>query len=252
MTLYPIRGVFFMRKKKSIIGISVVAALFMALAGCGKADNDVVQEHIDNIDDNEVVQPVEVPEEPIVKTGYTGELFTKRNAQVAYPSVTMSYTGDSDLTMTASPYNNASSVNLDENIFTVLSFKNSASGNVKMFASDKTIRFYSGAKGSSDGAALQVEIAEGYTITSVSLDIKTSSPTLNVYAGDTDTSPVAAVDGLYTINHSMFSIKNVFEDLVNKDTKTMSLNSVTINYDGPEAREVSPETVSTISSLSYS
>lgn len=233
-----------MRKARNVfIGISIIAGFFMALAGCG-TDNDVVKEPVEKIDNNQIVQQVEIQKEPTTTTGFTGELFVKRNAQVAYPSVIMQFSGASNATMSPNPANNASLVNLDESIFTVLSNKNDASSNVSLYSSDHTIRLYSNASG--EGASLEVIAKTGYEISSVLIDFKQNASCVSVYSGNSNV--VEPSDGVYSINNTKFIIKNSVE----RASQTVSINSVTINYLGPSAKDIIENNLETYESLSYS
>ena len=233
-----------MRKKKSIIGISVVATLFMALAGCGKANDEVIQEHINNIDDNGVAQQVEAPEEPIITTGFTGDLFTKRNAQVVYPTATLHYTGDSDVNATNG--NVTELLGLDSLIFTATYARNN--GSSAMGLKTSAIWMYGYKQDSVKGNKLTVSIASGYLIKSIFIDFVEPEKS-NMAEISSGGSLKEETNGSYVINSDSFMI---FINNSTVDVNTpIKFRSIVIEYVLPTARETIEFGLTTDTSLSY-
>ena len=240
-----------MRRKKILkIGFTSLFALFLALTGCAKADEPTArQDPIDNND--EIVEPVEVPEEPETKTGYTGELFAKRKEQVVYPSTTLYYpSSESATTMSSTSTNYADVLSLDKNVFTVISSKGETSSNYPYANKAGFIVLYSKAsEATGDGSSLTISVIDGYLISGITIDFKQNpAECFCVKVGD-DT--VAGVDDSYTINASSFAVKNC--NVGDGGTsKQVQINSIEISYLGPSARELIEDDLETISSLSYS
>ena len=107
------------------------------------------------------------------------------------------YTGSTTTNMVAEE-NNAATLGLDPAIFTVTSLKNGAS-NFAGLNKDGTIRIYG--KAGEVGTSINVLIAEGYTINTVSLSVKSGT----AYAVKVD-NDIEGVAGVYTINGNSFTI----------------------------------------------
>ena len=244
MTLYPIRGVFFMRKKKSIIGISVVVALFMVLTGCGKANSEVAKP-IDNIDDNEVVQPVEAPEEPIVTAGFADDLAVK-SAPVVYPKATLQYSGATNIRANdASISSLAETLNLDGSIFTATYVKNS--GSDVMYLRTDGIWMYGLKNESTKGNKLTISMASGYVIRSIDINfVEGYSSTAEISSGG---SVIPGTNGHYAINGNSFMI--FVNDGAVSENIQVRFTSVSIEYEFPTAQEIIEYGLKTTASLSY-
>ena len=251
MTLYPIRGVFFMRKKKSIIGISVVAALFMALAGCGKANDEVAQEPINNIDDNEVVQPVQEPVAEPKQVSFSDVWGDKipsvqvKNAPVSGLKANLQYLGSENIYAQNFTSDELTEIlNLERTLFTAVHTKNNAANNA--FLATDGVRL-NGRAGDASGNQITVSIADGCTITSIYVVYNSASyAECAVVSNGTET--VTGVDGVYAINSSSFSI---ISDNTGKASNTqVRFKSIEITYEGPAASDVAAA-LSTRSSLTY-
>ena len=106
--------------------------------------------------------------------------------------VNAAYPGVSTINMAASPSNNASAINLDPTLFTVLSIKNGASSEIGLNSAG-SIRLYA-VRADGNGSTLSVQIASGYTITGVEFlfGASTNSPTATLMLGSTNNSLVSA------------------------------------------------------------
>jgi hypothetical protein len=120
---------------------------------------------------------------------------------------TASYTVGSPTTvMTASPANNAATVNLDSTIFTVTSIKGTASTEIGLNTAGQ-IRLYANIT-DTNGNTLSVQISSEYIITGVQIvfGASTNSPTATLMLGETNTSLVAADMLNATKNYTGLSI----------------------------------------------
>ena len=239
------------RKRNLIISASCVLAFFLALTGCSKGDSVVEQQPVNVEENNEIVQPIEEQSEqqveeqaePQIKTGFTGELATKKNIAYVPLTATMQYTGDTTIAMSGSD-DNAELVNLNASLFSVYYHKNSGSG-TKQLNQDGTIRLHSASN--RNGSSIDVEIESGYEITSVALSYKTGADKTEPYV------TVAGVEavlesGSYIIDSNTFNIQNIYQGSTD-DYRQVHLNSVTITYE--EAAQEVVESSETSSSLSF-
>lgn len=130
---------------------------------------------------------------------------------------TLKYSGSTTTNMVGNGANNAATLGLDENLFTVLADKG---GNSNFPGLNKAgdIRLYAS---SGNGNSITVSIASG-SITSIVLDIKQTA-TFVVKAGSVD---VEEADGKYAINASSFTIKNTTTGA----STQLQLNKITITY----------------------
>ena len=131
----------------------------------------------------------------------------------------MQYTGGSTTNMVGDGANNAATVGLDADLFTVLADKGS-NQNLPGLNKANDIRLYAD-KNSGNGNIITVSIANG-TITSIVLDIKQTA-TFVVKAGET---AVTEENGAYAINATSFSIQNTTSGA----TTQLQLNKITITY----------------------
>ncbi|MDD4388002.1 MAG: InlB B-repeat-containing protein [Bacilli bacterium] len=101
-------------------------------------------------------------------------------------TVTASYSGDTTTNMTAVPVNNAETIGLDSNIFTVSSIKGGPNNEVGLNKAGQ-IRLY-GKKDSGNGNTLQITINDKYIIKNVKLKYgaSTNSATAKVIMGEAD------------------------------------------------------------------
>ena len=132
----------------------------------------------------------------------------------------MQYTGGVTTNMVGDGANNAATVGLDADLFTVLAEKG-ANQNLPGLNKANDIRLYAD-KNSGNGNTITVSIASG-TITSIVLDIKQTA-TFVVKAGET---AVTEEDGAYAINATSFSIQNTTTGV----TTQLQLNKITITYE---------------------
>ncbi len=132
----------------------------------------------------------------------------------------MQYTGGVTTNMVGDGANNAATVGLDADLFTVLADKG---GNQNLPGLNKAndIRLYAD-KNTGNGNIITVSIANG-TINSIVLDIKQTA-TFVVKAGET---AVTEEDGAYAINATSFSIQNTTSGA----TTQLQLNKITITYE---------------------
>ena len=153
-------------------------------------------------------------------------------------TATMQYT-DTETTANMADGNNATSVNLDADLFTVTANKGTA-GNLPGLNKNGQIRLYqSGTENVTTGNTITVSIASG-AIVSVVVNLYTGSTGssnvdnagLAVYAGDTKLTPA---DGSYTVNASSFSIKN---ENTTKGAQVW-ISSVVITYSNSEIETTS-------------
>lgn len=131
----------------------------------------------------------------------------------------MQYTGGVTTNMVGDGANNAATVGLDADLFTVLADKGSNS-NLPGLNKANDIRLYAD-RGSGNGNIITVSIASG-TITSIVLDIKQTA-TFVVKAGET---AVTEEEGAYAINATSFSIQNTNTG----EATQLQLNKITITY----------------------
>ena len=131
----------------------------------------------------------------------------------------MQYTGGVTANMVGDGANNAATVGLDANLFTVLADKG-ASQNLPGLNKANDIRLYA-EKNTGHGNIITVSIASG-TITSTVLDIKQTA-TFVVKAGET---AVTEAGGAYAINATSFSIQNTTSGV----STQLQLNKITITY----------------------
>ena len=138
----------------------------------------------------------------------------------------LQYTGGVTTNLEGEGVNNAATLGLDEDLFTVLADKGS-NQNFPGLNQANDIRLYAD-KNSGNGNIITVSIASG-TITSIVLDIKQTA-TFVVKAGET---AVTEAGGAYAINAASFSIQNTTTGA----TTQLRLNKITITY---ETGEVPP------------
>ena len=131
----------------------------------------------------------------------------------------MQYTDGVTTNMVGDGGNNATTVGLDADLFTVIADKG-ANQNLPGLNKNNDIRLYAD-KNTGNGNIITVSIAEG-TINSIVLDIKQNA-TFVVKAGET---AVTEVDGEYAINATSFSIQNTTTGA----TTQLQLNKITIIY----------------------
>ena len=131
----------------------------------------------------------------------------------------MQYTGGVTANMVGDGANNAATVGLDADLFTVLADKG-ANQNLPGLNKANDIRLYAD-KTTGNGNTITVSIASG-TITSIVLDIKQTA-TFVVKAGET---AVTEAGGAYAINATSFSIQNTTTGV----TTQLQLNKITITY----------------------
>lgn len=131
----------------------------------------------------------------------------------------MQYTGGVTTNMVGDGANNAATVGLDADLFTVLADKG-ANQNLPGLNKNNDIRLYAD-RSTGNGNTITVSIASG-TITSIVLDIKQTA-TFVVKAGET---AVTEEDGAYAINATSFSIQNT----TTGTTTQLQLNKITITY----------------------
>ena len=131
----------------------------------------------------------------------------------------MQYTGGVTTNMVGNGANNAATVGLDADLFTVLADKG-ANQNLPGLNKAGDIRLYAD-KTTGNGNTITVSIASG-TINSIVLDIKQTA-TFVVKAGET---AVTEAGGAYAINAASFSIQNTTTGA----TTQLHLNKITITY----------------------
>jgi len=132
----------------------------------------------------------------------------------------MQYTGGVTTNMVGDGANNAATVGLDADLFTVLADKG-ANQNLPGLNKANDIRLYAD-RSTGNGNTITVSIASG-TITSIVLDIKQNA-TFVVKAGET---AVTEAGGAYAINATSFSIQNTTTGA----TTQLQLNKITITYE---------------------
>lgn len=132
----------------------------------------------------------------------------------------MQYTGGVTTNMVGDGANNAATVGLDADLFTVLADKG-ANQNLPGLNKANDIRLYAD-KSTGNGNTITVSIASG-TITSIVLDIKQNA-TFVVKAGET---AVTEKNDAYAINATSFSIQNTTTGA----TTQLQLNKITITYE---------------------
>ncbi len=140
----------------------------------------------------------------------------------------LQYTGSVTANMVGDGANNAATLGLDADLFTVLADKGSSqtlpglnkAGDIRLYAD----------KNAGNGNIITVSIASG-TITSIVLDIKQTA-TFVVKAGET---VVTEANGAYAINAASFSIQNTTTGA----TTQLQLNKITITYEAGAAPAVS-------------
>jgi hypothetical protein len=135
----------------------------------------------------------------------------------------LQYTGGVTTNLEGEGVNNAATLGLDEDLFTVLADKGS-NQNFPGLNQANDIRLYAD-KNSGNGNIITVSIASG-TITSIVLDIKQTA-TFVVKAGET---AVTEAGGAYAINAASFSIQNTTTGA----TTQLRLNKITITYESGE------------------
>ena len=131
----------------------------------------------------------------------------------------MQYTGGVTTNMVGDGANNAATVGLDADLFTVLADKG-ANQNLPGLNKGNDIRLYAD-RSTGNGNTITVRIANG-TINSIVLDIKQTA-TFVVKAGET---AVTEAGGAYAINATSFSIQNTTTGA----TTQLHLNKITITY----------------------
>ena len=132
-------------------------------------------------------------------------------------SATMAYSGT---TTNMTDGNNASTVGLDEALFTITSDKGGQGNHVGLNKAGD-IRLYAN-KTDGNGNILTIAMAEGYTITQISLYIKESATFVVKANGQS----ITGTENVYDINHSSCSIQNTTTGA----TTQLKLNSITISY----------------------
>lgn len=145
----------------------------------------------------------------------------------------LQYTGGVTANMVGDGANNAATVGLDADLFTVLADKGS-NQNFPGLNKANDIRLYAD-KNSGNGNIITVSIASG-TITSIVLDIKQTA-TFVVKAGET---VVTEANGAYAINAASFSIQNTTTGA----TTQLQLNKITITYEAGAAPAVATPVIS--------
>lgn len=140
----------------------------------------------------------------------------------------LQYTGGVTANMVGDGANNAATLGLDANLFTVLADKGSTQ-NLPGLNKANDIRLYAD-KNSGNGNIITVSIASG-TITSIVLDINQTA-TFEVKAGESEVIPEA--NGAYTINAASFSIQNTTTGA----TTQLRLNKIIITYEAGAAPAV--------------
>ena len=133
-------------------------------------------------------------------------------------SAIMKYTGGETTNMKDG--NNASTVGLDEALFTITSDKGGQGNHVGLNKAGD-IRLYAN-KTDGNGNILTIAMAEGYTITQISLGIKQNATFVVKANGQF----ITGTENVYDINHSSCSIQNTTTDA----TTQLQLNSITISY----------------------
>ena len=133
-------------------------------------------------------------------------------------SATMAYSGGTTTNMTDG--NNASTVGLDEALFTITSDKGGQGNHVGLNKAGD-IRLYAN-KTDGNGNILTIAMAEGYTITQISLTIKQNATFVVKANGQF----ITGTENVYDINHSSCSIQNT----TTGETTQLQLNSITISY----------------------
>lgn len=133
-------------------------------------------------------------------------------------SATMQYTGTTSTNMSDS--NNASTVGLDEALFTITSDKGGQNNHVGLNQAGD-IRLYAD-KTDGNGNILTIAMAEGYTITQISLVIKQPATFVVKANGQS----ITGADNVYNIDHTSCSIQNT----TTGETTQLRLNSITITY----------------------
>ena len=131
----------------------------------------------------------------------------------------MQYTDGVTTNMVGDGGNNATTVGLDADLFTVIADKG-ANQNLPGLNKNNDIRLYAD-KNSGNGNIITVSIASG-TITSIVLDIKQTA-TFVVKAGET---AVTGAGGAYAFSATSFSIQNTTTGA----TTQLQLNKITIIY----------------------
>ena len=132
---------------------------------------------------------------------------------------TLQYTGGVTTNMVGDGANNAATLGLDADLFTVIADKG-ANQNLPGLNKGNDIRLYAD-KTTGNGNTITVSIANG-TINSIVLDIKQTA-TFVVKAGET---AVTEAGGAYAINATSFSIQNTTTGA----TTQLQLNKITITY----------------------
>jgi hypothetical protein len=144
----------------------------------------------------------------------------------------MQYTGGVTTNMVGDGANNAATVGLNADLFTVLADKG-GNQNLPGLNKGNDIRLYAD-KTTGNGNTITVSIASG-TITSIVLDIKQTA-TFVVKAGET---AVTEAGGAYAINATSFSIQNTTTGA----TTQLHLNKITITYTAEGGEPVDGPTV---------
>ena len=145
-------------------------------------------------------------------------------------TVTASYTGG---TTNMGGGNNAETIKLDPNIFTVTAIKNAPGQNVGL-NKDGQIRLY-GHKDSGNGSTLQISILEGYKITSVVFEfgastnnatgeLKLGSETIDLSANDVKSTTKTYTD----LDITSFSLQNTH--MTSGDVGQVWILSIQITY----------------------
>ena len=153
---------------------------------------------------------------------------------------TMQYTGSTTTNMTEE--GNASTVNLDDNVF-VVSAGTGASTLLPGLNKAHDIRLYNNSE--DDGSYFVVSATSGYTILSITIDFKSNPQHAKVYANETLVSGDSEYH--YVINASSFKVQN---GCVSSTSTQVQINSIDIYYQEPAADAVIANKP-THSSLSY-
>lgn len=223
-------------KKNAIFGLG--AAIMLALFGCANSPIQSETEPLDPISSSSQAEEEAPMEKTVVATT------TVKAEAREWDPVTMAYPGGSTTNMAAT--GNATTVRLDEELFDVDANK----GDTNLFPGlnkDGSIKLYS-KKSSRNGCFFTVSIAEGHSISSVSIDFGSNGSYATVSKGwGSDFVEVSGVGNVYEIDARAFKVQNTYYDLDN--TKTIDINSIEITYEGA-AKEVAAG-LPTQLSLSY-
>ena len=236
-----------MKKRNNPLALTTsVLAFFLTLAGCSKPNIKDTQEPVKTSETIEISSNKEENAQPTeVVKGKTGELFVRKSAVYVPETATLRYTDDKTTTnMVAYPGDNAETLGLDKDIFTVTASKEESS-NLPGLNKGKYIILYS-QKNTGHGAYFNVSIEDGYQIASIVINFKSNKSYSEVTVGG---ETVAEENGAYIIDASSFRIQNVFNNPSSASHEQVQINSVVITYE--EAAKDVTKGLLTQSSLSY-